>query len=245
MVADGQIVEWRAMEGLYLYQEIHTLDYRARHLAAHIGVITRRAEELFGLRPRLSAVRLDEQIESLLIRSRLSRRVSTRVILKCYASGSYSLECDEPSIYSGYAMRSLRPEAITLPIQLPMADYPTSASIATRQLANAVARRRGYHTALLVRGEELESEPTRPLAIVVGTTVIMAECDSLETNLLERAARKARLPVEKRRLRRSDLTSADEVLQLSWQGITAMAHVDGRAYMAIIGERIAQELENI
>ena len=59
------------------------------------------------------------------------------------------------------------------------------------------------------------------------------------------AARKAGLPVEKRRLRRSDLTSADEVLQLSWQGITAMAHVDGRAYMAIIGERIAQELENI
>ena len=48
MVADGQIVEWRAMEGLYLYQEIHTLDYRARHLAAHIGVITRRAEELLG-----------------------------------------------------------------------------------------------------------------------------------------------------------------------------------------------------
>ena len=142
-------------------------------------------------------------------------------------------------------MRSLRPEAITLPIQLPMADYPTSASIATRQLADAVARRRGYHTALLVRGEELESEPTRPLAIVAGTTVIMAECDSLETNLLERAARKAGLPVEKRRLRRSDLTSADEVLQLSWQGITAMAHVDGRAYMAIIGERIAQELENI
>ena len=29
MVADGQIVEWSAMEGLYLYQEIHTLDYRA------------------------------------------------------------------------------------------------------------------------------------------------------------------------------------------------------------------------
>ena len=26
MVADGQIVEWSAMEGLYLYQEIHTLD---------------------------------------------------------------------------------------------------------------------------------------------------------------------------------------------------------------------------
>ena len=96
-----------------------------------------------------------------------------------------------------------------------------------------------------MRGEELESEPTRPLTIVAGTTVIMAECDSLEANLLERAARKAELPVEKRRLRRSDLTSADEVLQLSWQGITAMAHVDGRAYMAIIGERIAQELENI
>ena len=245
MVADGQIVEWSAMEGLYLYQEIHTLDYRARHLAAHVGVITRRAEELFGLRPRLSAARLEEQIESLMMRSHLSRRVSTRVILKCYASGSYTLECDEPSIYIGYTMRSLRPEAITLQMQLPMADYPTSASIATRQLADAVARRRGYHTALLTHGEELESEPTRPLAIVVGTTIIMAECESVEANLLERAARKAGFPIEKRRLLRSDLKSADEVLQLSWQGITAMAHVDGRAYMAIIGERIAQELENI
>lgn len=246
MIADGELLAWRMREELHLNQQIHTLNYQPRHTAAHVGVIMRKAQALFGENSRLSAQRIESEIVRLLERARITRRVSTKVSLKLFASGGYTIEYDEPSLYCGYSLRSLHPDAMLIPMELPMADFPTSAAAASQQLADIVARRHNHHTAILrSQSGELLSEFNTPLAIIQGTTIITPQSDSVESYLLEQAARKAGLPLEKRQLKADDLNSADEVLRISWQGVTAMAHVDGRAYMSILAERIAREFENL
>ena len=39
------------------------------------------------------------------------------------------------------------------------------------------------------------------------------------------------------------LATADEVIVMNWQGLTAMQTVNGKPYMSIIAENIAKELE--
>lgn len=245
MIEDGRLTTLCHRQGPYLYQQIHTLDYRARNAAAHAGVMARKAQALFGVRFSLSAERLEGEVEQLLTASRLSRRVSTCVTLRCYPTGEYTLICDEPSIYGGYVMRSLRPEAVTMELKMPLPHHPTDASFATRQLADTIARSRGYHTAIIVDGEQVISEECNPTAIVQGTTLTLPSHDSVEAAMLERAARKAGVKIERREISHQMLRQADEVMTINWQGITAMHHVDGRICLSLTAERLARELEEL
>ena len=68
---------------------------------------------------------------------------------------------------------------------------------------------------------------------------------SVEQRLLEQAAQKAGIQIEKRPICREDILRADEVLIADWQGISAAQHVDGKQYMAIIAERLAREIEKL
>lgn len=243
MIEDGRITALVHRQGPYLYQHLHTLDYRVRNAAAHTGVMARKAQALFGVRFTLSAERLEREVEQLLAEARLTRRVSTCVTLRCYPTGEYTLHYDEPSIYSGYVMRSLRPEAVTIPLKMPLPHYPTDASLATRQLAEMIARTRGYHTALLVDGDQIIDEECCPIAIVQGTTLLMPMHDSVEAAMLERAARKAAISLERGPINIEMLAAADEVMTINWQGITAMHHVDGRICLSLTAERLARHLE--
>lgn len=244
MILNGELAPERALDGTFLYQHIHTLDYQPRHTAAHVGVLNRKSQLLFGKPFTTSVQGIEMRIGKLLEHSRISRRVSTRVTIKLYASGDYTIEYDQPSIYSGYAMRSLRPDAAIVEMSIPMEDYPTDAALAARSLADTLARTRGFHSAIMTTPDNrIVSEATQPLAIVNGVTLILSESDSVESNLMERAARKAGFGIKKRALMRDDLQRAEEVITMNWQGITAIYHIGNKAYMSIIAERIAQQLE--
>ena len=66
---------------------------------------------------------------------------------------------------------------------------------------------------------------------------------SVERNMLEQATRNAGYKVEYCTLKRADLATADEVIVMNWQGLTAMQTVNGKPYMSIIAENIAKEFE--
>ena len=186
-----------------------------------------------------------KQIASLLGAARLSRKVSICITLKQYASGDVTIEYDEPSIYSGYVMRSLRPEATCLRMQIPLESYPTSASVEACNLAEAIAQGRGYHTAIIIDADDtIRCDTSHPIALVKEMTLYIANTSlSVERDMLEQATRKAGYKVEYCTLKRADLATADEVLVMNWQGITAMHQVNGKPYMSIIAENIAKEFE--
>ena len=247
MILDGELQEWQHLTGPYIYQNIHTLEYQPRHIEHHIEILSSLSEELFGIEFSLSAEALTQQIATLLEHMRASRQRSIRVVVKQYASGSYSIECDAPSLYRGYAVRSLRPDAVTMRMDMPLDIYPTSASVMAREVADSIVRNRDFHTALMMSGDgKIYTEAAEPVAVVQGSKLIIASSPySVESQLAQRAARKAEIEVEVRGLHHDDIVQADEVLRIGWQGITAMQSVDGKLYMAIVADHIAREMEKI
>ena len=247
MILDGELQAWQHLSGAYIYQNIHTLEYQPRHIEHHTQILSSLAEELFGVEFSATAEELTRHIGLLLEHLRPSRQRSIRVMVKQYASGSYSIECDTPSLYRGYAVRSLRPDAVTMRMDMPLDIYPTSASVAAREVADSIARSRDFHTALMMNSQgEIYTEATEPVAVVQGSKLIIASSPySVESLLAQRAAHAAEIEVEMRRLHHDDITKADEVLRIGWQGITAMQRVDGKLYMAIVADHLAREMEKI
>lgn len=245
MILNGELLQWQHVEGAYVYQHIHTLDYAPYNLPQHIKIISQASEALFEEQFEYSEQEVAKQIATLLGVARLSRKVSICITLKQYASGDVTIEYDEPSIYSGYVMRSLRPEATCLRMQIPLESYPTSASVEACNLAEAIAQGRGYHTAIIIDADDtIRCDTSHPIALVKEMTLYIANTSlSVERNMLEQATRKAGYKVEYRTLKRADLATADEVLVMNWQGITAMQQVNGKPYMSIIAENIARNLE--
>ncbi len=245
MILNGELLQWQHVEGAYVYQHIHTLDYTPYNLPQHIKIISQVSEALFEEQFEYNEKEVAKQITTLLGAARLSRKVSIGVTLKHYTSGDVSIEYDTPSIYSGYVMRSLRPDATCLRMQIPLEGYPTSAAIEAYNLAEAIAQGRGYHTAIIIDADDtIRFDTSHPIALVREKTLYIANTSlSIERNMLEQATRKAGYKVECRTLKRADLATADEVIVMSWQGLTAMQTVNGKPYMSIIAENIAKEFE--
>lgn len=247
MILDGELQEWQHLMGAYIYQNIHTLEYKPRHTYRHVEILTSLADELFGIEFSATADTLSQQIVTLLEQTRATRQRSIRVVVKQYASGSMTVECDAPSLYRGYVVRSLRPDAVTMRMDMPLDIYPTSASVAAREVAESIVRSRDFHTAIMMSSDkQIYSEAAEPMAVVQGSKLILQSLPySVESRLVQQAARKADIEVEVRGLNHDDIVQADEVLRIGWQGITAMQSVDGKLYMAIVADHLAREMEKI
>lgn len=247
MIQDGELLLWQHLDGAYIYQNIHTLDYVPRHVKRHAEILHSLSQELFGCEFSPSAQLLESQIRQLLEHLRPSRQRSIKVCVRQYASGSYTIVCDEPSLYQGYTLRSLRPEAATMRVTMPLDIYPTSAAIATCEVAESIARSRDFHTALLLGHDgHILCQATAPIAIVRERTLTIAPAPySVEREIAEQAAARARLSVEKRAFTHEEMMLADEVLIISWQGITAMQSVDNKTFMSIVAEHLAREMEKL
>lgn len=230
----------------FLFQDVHTIAYRCRRMQSHIEVLDSASRRLFGLRLRLSAGEAERRAARLLETCRLSRNASVRLTMKLYPSGDVAMECDAPSIYAGYVLRSLRPEAVCIAAPPPMPSLPTSAAAQTRELADAMARARGFHTAILTDAAGgIVSECTQPILIVRGYTLLTppSVVDSVEMQTAAKAARAAGLKLLRRPLACDDLKTADEVLFVSWQGVTSVSHIENKPYMSIIAEKLARQME--
>ena len=93
----------------------------------------------------------------------------------------------------------------------------------------------------------IRNDSSHPIAIIKGKTVILPATTilSVERTMLERATRKAGYAVQYDNLCQADLASADEVIVMDWQGITAIEQINNKPYMAILAEQIASGLESV
>ncbi len=247
MLFNGELQHATPQRGPYVFQNVHTLGGECRRMGRHVEVLTTAAEQLFGIDIDIVAREAERAARQLAEACRLTRNVTVRLIVKAYPSGDISMEYDDPSIYRGYVLRSLRPEAVCVNMSPPLQAFPTSAAAETRALADATARARGFHTAVLTDAAgNLVSESTQPIFLVRGYTLFTppAATVSVERETAEQAAREASLTVIRRPLTRDDLASADEVLTVNYQGVTAIARIGGKPYMAIIAEKLAEYMES-
>ena len=175
------------MTELYLYQTVHLARGRARNAEAHAAQLDAASRELFGR--GYAPARLAARIEALAAAERYPTGVSGFVRIELGADGEERLTPAGVSLYDGYALRSLQPEAVTLRYDLPLTEAPTSAREAAAQLARRMAERAGADVAVRCDREGILREADdAPLFAVAGHTVLAAPgTQSVERELAVRA----------------------------------------------------------
>lgn len=247
---DGEILADRFTDEPYIFQNVHTLGGAARHTAAHTALLCAAAKSLFGFDPEITADELRRRIARLTEACRMPSRVSVRAVVRLYPTGSIEIACDEPSIYAGYVLRSLRPDAICLRMAPPLPSLPTSAAEHTRLLADTMAHTRGARTAILTDSDgTVISESAQPIFIVNGYTVstpaVSAAEESVERRLVRESLRQTDLTFAERLITLDKLAAADEIFTADHRGITSIARIGRKPYMSIIAERVATQIENV
>lgn len=233
------------MTKLYLYQTVHLARGRARNAEAHAARLNAASRELFGR--GYAPARLAARIEALAAAERYPTGVSGFVRIELGADGEERLTPAGVSLYDGYALRSLQPEAVTLRYDLPLTEAPTSAREAAAQLARRMAERAGADVAVRCDREGILREADdAPLFAVAGHTVLAAPgTQSVERELAVRAVRAAGLELREEPFGCGELPRIDELFFADHRGITALARCDGQPLMSLIAERIALVMEGL
>ena len=233
------------MTELYLYQTVHLARGRARNAEAHAARLDAASRELFGR--GYAPARLAARIEARAAAERYPTGVSGFVRIELGADGEERLTPAGVSLYDGYALRSLQPEAVTLRYDLPLTEAPTSAREAAAQLARRMAERAGADVAVRCDREGILREADdAPLFAVAGHTVLAAPgTQSVERELAVRAVRAAGLELREEPFGCGELPRIDELFFADHRGITALARCDGQPLMSLIAERIALVMEGL
>lgn len=246
MIEQGVMKMWHHVEGPYLYQDIHTLHHKARSAEQHLKAINCAAEQLFGEQLALTAAELEQQITNLLEQNGIWPNGSTKVTLKLNAVGEYFIESGEPTIYAGYALRSIQPKACYITIDAPYPTLPSSAMEQTRQLADARAQQLCYDRAIICNAEKaITADVTRPMILCGGRTLLMHPSTkaTVEGSRVVEVATKLGYSIRLREVTMEDLAKAEEVMLLDWLGITSLSYIGERPYTWFVAEHFAQEME--
>lgn len=235
------------MTDLYLYQTIHIAQGRARNVAAHIALLDAASRNLFGRPYAPAEAELSARIGQTASAEGYPRTVSGFVRLELRPDGEDRLTPAGISLYDGYALRSLMPDAATVCYDLPLTDAPTTLREAATRLADLNATRHGFRQSVQCDADGvLLSSEGAPLFALRGRTVMAApSAPSVEGALLRRAARRAGLDLVDEPFRRCDLRRLDELFYVDHRGVTALSHCDGVPFMSLLAERLAGALEGL
>ena len=238
------------MREVYLYQTVHVLDGECLCLREHLAVLDRWSRELFGRPAGLRQQPLARQIEALAAQTApadcdLSQFV--RIVVPASGDPAFRLESAGISLYRGYDLRSLMPDAVTLQYEPPLFDAPTSAREAAVELARQYAGLQGASVAVRCdRNGTLMAADEAALFAIRGKRVYVPPGETTaERSLALGSIRAAGLELIEAPVGRDELPRMDELFFIDHRGVTALSRCDGQPYMAIFAERIAGALRGL
>lgn len=229
----------------FVYQTIHLFDGRARLLDEHLAVLAAGAATLFGRSYRPERRDVEQRLLAVVRSERYPAGVSGFVRIEVAADGTERLRPVGPSLYAGYAVRSLHPEAVTVSCERLLTELPTSASEAADALAETAARRAGADAAVRCdAGGICRGIGDAPLfAIRDGVVYGELRHPSAPTLALERGLAAAGIRFEEQPLRRAMLGIYDELFVVDHRGITSLSRCDGLPCMSVVVDRVAAGME--
>ncbi len=230
-----------------LTQTIHLYGRQPRLLAEHLNRLAEGYRRLYR-----KEISWDEQVVAERIRKRLDEERypkdrSVGVDLNLDSRGLLTLHPREECLYRGYVLRALRPDAVTIPFEVPFEGLPTRAAEETWRLAGTMAEQRGVRGVVrLDRAGVLREADGAMLFAVIGRTIYTSsEPTCVEGSLAVKAIRRAGYSLHVEPLTREDLTRIEEIFYADYRGITALNSCDGRLLMSTIAERVSLQLEAI
>ena len=229
------------MTEAYIHQTIHTLDGNVRHLDAHIAAADEASRALFGRAFRPDTAALAARIGATLAAERPPHDRSAFVRLLLAPCGEATLRFAGVSLYRGYDLRTVRPEAVSLVYDLPLGEYPTSAQEAADALAAARAAALGARCAVRCdSGGFVRAADGAPLFAAAGHRAVTPPGPrSAAATAAAAAIEAAGMTLEVRPLRREELTAFEELFYFDHRGVTSLSRCDGALLMDIAAARVA------
>lgn len=235
------------MNEVYVYQTVHTLAGTPLFVEAHIAALDAASRALFG-RPFRSEPRLlAERIGALAKAEKAPDDLSAFVRMELSPEGVLALRFGGLSLYRGYDLRSLMPEATTFVYDLPFGEYPTSAAEALDSLARAEATRHGARCAIRCGSDGIvRTADSAPLFAVTGHRVLTCSAaTSVEGSTAAECITGAGLELCEEPIHREELPHFDELFYFDHRGVTAISKCDGQPYMTLMAERVAREANRL
>lgn len=228
-------------------QTIHIYGRRARFLKEHLREAERGRKLLFGGQLQLDIEAVERQICTLLDEGRYPLEGSSYVRLQVAADGSWSCSVEGDSLYRGYVLRALRPDAVTIRFSLPFEGISTTAARAVWQTARAMAEARKVRSVVRLDEEMTLCEADgAPLFAVAGRTIYTShELQGVEGALAREAIRRAGYPLEILKLKRDHLPRIEELFYVDYRGVTALKSCDGKLLLSAVAERVARQMESL
>ena len=243
---DGRVVETKdfRLPHPYVMQRVHTLDYRAYNVSRHLMLLRDASIELFGFATLCSVEDAERIIAKLLELSRVSRRLSTPVVMRHDAMGHLSFEVEQPTFYEGYSLRAKRLSLAML--TMPSPEYVSQTSVSVAVDAMADSRVAGSADAALWiddRGNVI-SRPWLPLFAVYGGRVYTPmEYDTVEFVVTRDAIRRLGMVLIAHPMTVASLKRMDEVFMVDAMGITSVASIEEHRLLYMITARIADNIK--
>lgn len=230
------------MNAPYLYQTVHTLSGTPFRLEAHTFLLDQASRTLFRRPYRPSLQQLTERIAELLVCEKVPADLSAFVRLELAPDGETFLRYGGLSLYRGYELRSLLPEAVVFAYDLPFGDYPTSASEALGALARMQANLCNARCAVRCNTDGMVlTADEAPLFAIRGVAVFTSPApQSVERTIAAECIAAAGLMLYEQPVMRQQLPHFDELFYFDHRGITSLSRCDGQPYMSIMAERTAR-----
>lgn len=242
-------------------------------LDIHAAILSDAARALWGAERTPDPRLLTRSIGELLLRERIPREVSAFVRLDLQPEGEPALSLAGRSLYDGYALRSIRPEGVPIPYDIPFGAAPTLLREQCDLLADIQARRirRGAVAVccdpqgrclraegaplFAVRGYRVFTAPAAASGAAALEAYIRQHTEGLpaaapaypdaERTLALRAIRAAGLELREEAFTLEQAEHMDELFYVDHRGVTALAALEGVPYMSILAERIAAAMEGL
>lgn len=230
-----------------LLQIIHLAEGRPRLVGEHVAWLDRASRALFGRAYQPDIEALQRRLVALAEREHYPSAVSGFVRVEIDEEGREQLIPLGTSLYAGYALRSLRPTALTIPYELPLQIAGSTAAEAAHELARCVARRHEADEALRINEEGIccSLGAAELFALRGGELYTSFEPRTVEGRLLLQAAETLQMRWQVAPVRVAELGHFDELFAVDYRGITALASCDGHAFMSLRAERLAVAMERL
>lgn len=228
----------------YLYQWVHILAGQPLHLEAHLHRLAAGYRCLAGRDLRCDPAEVIRRIGTLLGANRYPAGGSSFIRLRLYLCGRLAILPGGISLYTGYALRSLRPAATVLRSEVPFNELPTAAREATAQVNRQLAASAGAQVAIRCDADgRLRDADDAPLFAVRGLELFTPPAPaSVESQVAREAIEAAGLTLHEEPLTPASLCSCDELFYFDHRGITSVRCCDGTLYMDLVAGRIARAL---
>lgn len=239
----------------YVRQDMRVRDHRPLHIAAHIALLSRAFERVFGQRVVLSPAMVAAWCADMLSRNRYPSKGSCRVtalLIPAERGADLVLVGGEILLDEGYSVRPVRPSASVDCYALGFGELPTSAAFEAAESALLRARNRnlaqGSHIVLRADDEGvILSAGTAPLFAVEGRTIVTTPLaygapDTIERQLAIDAIARSEIALREDVVAADTLDRYDELFFADYRGLTSIEQIGSTNYMSLVVDRIVRSM---